>query len=33
MVRGRVVVRDGELVGRKGHGTYLARAKSPLAQP
>jgi dihydropyrimidinase len=33
MVRGRVVVRDGELVGHKGHGTYLARAKTPLAHP
>ena len=33
MVRGRVVMRDGELVGQKGHGTYLPRAKSALAQP
>lgn len=32
MLRGRVVVREGELVGQKGCGTYLSRAKSPLAQ-
>jgi dihydropyrimidinase len=31
MVRGRVVVRDGELVGAPGHGAYLARNKSSLA--
>ena len=31
MVRGRTVVRDGELVGAKGHGQYLARARSQLA--
>jgi dihydropyrimidinase len=33
MVRGRFVVRDGELVGRKGAGAYLSRDKSPLAAP
>ena len=33
MVRGRTVMRDGELVGDKGHGTYLPRAKSLLARP
>ena len=33
MVRGRVVVRDGELVGEKGHGAYLPRTRSPLAWP
>ncbi|KFC73080.1 Dihydropyrimidinase [Bosea sp. LC85] len=32
MVRGRVVVRDGELVGDKGFGIYLPREKSPLAK-
>jgi N-acyl-D-aspartate/D-glutamate deacylase len=32
MVRGRLVVRDGELVGRKD-GIYLGGAKSPLAVP
>jgi dihydropyrimidinase len=32
MVRGRTVMRDGELVGTKGHGEYLARERSPLAQ-
>jgi dihydropyrimidinase len=32
MVRGRVVVRDGELVGDKAHGAYLPRARSALAQ-
>lgn len=32
MVRGKTVVRDGELVGRKGDGTYLAREKSALAR-
>ena len=32
MVRGRVVVRDGELVGDKAHGAYLPRAKPVLAQ-
>jgi len=32
MVRGRVIVRDGELVGPKGHGNYLPRERSPLAQ-
>jgi len=33
MVRGRFVVRDGELVGAKGAGAYVARDKSPLAAP
>jgi dihydropyrimidinase len=33
MVRGRFVVRDGELVGQQGAGTYVPRAKSPLARP
>ena len=33
MVRGSVVMREGKLVGRKGHGAYLPRAKSLLAQP
>ena len=33
MVRGRVVMRDGELVGEKGFGSYLAREKSPYAAP
>jgi dihydropyrimidinase len=33
MVRGRFVVRDGVLVGRKGEGTYISRARSPLATP
>ena len=30
MVRGRVVVRDGKLVGAKDHGSYLVRGKSSL---
>ena len=29
MVRGRVVVDDGKLVGTKGCGTYLPRARLP----
>ena len=29
MVRGRVVVDDGVLVGAKGHGTYLQRTRQP----
>ena len=33
MVRGSVVMREGKLVGHKGHGAYLPRAKSLLAQP
>jgi dihydropyrimidinase len=33
MVRGRTVMRDGELVGAKGHGEYLTRERSPLAHP
>jgi len=32
MVRGRTVVRDGWVVGAKGHGEHLARAKSPFAK-
>jgi dihydropyrimidinase len=32
MVRGRTVMRDGELVGAKGHGAYLTRERSRLAQ-
>ena len=32
MVRGRVVMRDGAIVGPKGHGTYLPREKSRLTQ-
>jgi dihydropyrimidinase len=31
MVRGRTVMRNGELVGAKGHGAYLTRERSPLA--
>jgi dihydropyrimidinase len=31
MVRGQVVMRDGELVGARGHGTYLPRNKSSMA--
>jgi dihydropyrimidinase len=33
MVRGRVVAREGEIVGDKGHGAYLPRTKSALARP
>ncbi|HEY8268439.1 MAG TPA: dihydropyrimidinase [Xanthobacteraceae bacterium] len=33
MVRGRVVVRDGKLVGAKGFGAHLARERSPFAAP
>ncbi len=33
MVRGKFVVRDGELVGQRGGGAYVPRAKSPLAVP
>ncbi|KAB2847272.1 MAG: amidohydrolase family protein, partial [Hyphomicrobiaceae bacterium] len=33
MVRGKVVVEDGKLVGRAGHGTYIERARSPFASP
>jgi dihydropyrimidinase len=33
MVRGKFVVRDGALVGRKGDGVYVSREKSPLAVP
>ena len=33
MVRGKFVVRDGKLVGAKGDGAYVSRAKSPLAAP
>jgi dihydropyrimidinase len=31
MVRGHLVVRDGELVGALGHGEHLARNRSPFA--
>ncbi|MFB9265407.1 dihydropyrimidinase [Bradyrhizobium erythrophlei] len=31
MVRGQVVVREGELLGRRGHGAYLARGKPSIA--
>jgi len=31
MVRGKVVVRNGELVGQKGHGRYLSRERSAYA--
>jgi dihydropyrimidinase len=33
MVRGRFVVRDGQLVGREGGGAYVPRAKSEFAKP
>lgn len=33
MVRGRTVMREGEIVGPKGHGIYLAREVSELARP
>jgi len=33
MVRGKFVVRDGELVGKLGGGEYITRAKSELAKP
>ena len=33
MVRGRVVMRDGAVVGPKGFGQYLSRDLSPLAAP
>jgi dihydropyrimidinase len=33
LVRGKFVVRDGELVGSEGAGEYIGRAKSPLARP
>ena len=33
MVRGRTVMRDGAIVGEKGHGAYLSRERSPLAKP
>jgi len=33
MVRGRIVVDRGTLVGGRGHGQYLAREKSELARP
>lgn len=32
MVRGRIVVQDGALLGRKGHGIHLPRARSPYAK-
>ncbi|MCS0501949.1 dihydropyrimidinase [Ancylobacter mangrovi] len=31
LVRGKTMVRDGDLIGRKGHGTYLTRAISAFA--
>ena len=31
MSRGKVIMRDGELVGDKGHGVYLPRTRSPYA--
>jgi dihydropyrimidinase len=31
MVRGRVVVRDGKLVGARGHGAYLQRGRSAMS--
>ncbi|MGA0596807.1 dihydropyrimidinase [Enterovirga sp. CN4-39] len=33
MVRGKTVMRDGELLGEKGFGAYLTREKSPDAAP
>jgi dihydropyrimidinase len=33
MVRGRVVVKDGELVGKKGYGEHLARERPASAFP
>ncbi len=33
IVRGKPVVRDGELVGARGHGQELPRARSPYAAP
>jgi dihydropyrimidinase len=33
MVRGKFVVRDGALVGKKDGGSYVSRAKSPYAAP
>ncbi|MGA7971607.1 MAG: dihydropyrimidinase [Pseudolabrys sp.] len=33
LVRGKFVVRDGELVGERGTGAYVSRDKSPLAVP
>lgn len=33
MVRGSVVVRDGKLVGARGHGVHLDRTISPYAKP
>ena len=33
MVRGRVVMRDGAVVGPKGYGAYLSRELSPYAAP
>jgi dihydropyrimidinase len=33
MVRGKFVVRDGELVGARSGGNYVTREKSPLAAP
>lgn len=33
MVRGKFVVRDGQLVGKEGTGAYVTRAKSEFAKP
>jgi dihydropyrimidinase len=33
IVRGKFVVRDGELVGRPGDGAYQTRERSPFASP
>ena len=33
MVRGKTVMRDGELLGEKGFGAYLTREKAPYAAP
>jgi dihydropyrimidinase len=32
IVRGKFVVRDGQLVGREGNGAYVPRAKSEFAR-
>jgi dihydropyrimidinase len=33
MVRGEVVMRDGDVIGAKGFGAYVSRDRSPLAAP
>jgi dihydropyrimidinase len=33
IVRGKFVVRDGELIGKEGNGAYVTRAKSEFAKP